>query len=199
MLSRTSTALAVLLMTSLGAAADTVKTAVATFAAGCYWCVESDFDHVPGVLDTTSGFMGGTTKSPTYEEVSTGTTGHREAVRVTYDPAKVSYQALLDHYWHNVDLVDGSGQFCDRGSQYSPAIFVYDDEQKRLAEDSKKKIEDSKRFAQPIAVQILPASELTPAPDQDFYKTNPVRYKFYRAGCGRDARLRQLWGAEAGH
>jgi len=179
--------------------APAAKTEIATFAAGCYWCVESDFDKVPGVLDTTTGFMGGKTKNPSYEEVSTGTTGHYEAVRITYDPAVVSYDKLLNFYWHNVDLLDDGGQFCDRGSQYRPAIFVYSDDQRKLAEASKAEIEKSKRFDSPIVVPILAASELTPAHDQDFYKTNPVRYKFYRAGCGRDARLKQLWGNEAGH
>jgi methionine-S-sulfoxide reductase len=173
--------------------------AVATFAAGCYWCVESDFDKVKGVIETTSGFMGGHVENPTYEQVGSGKTGHLEVVRVTYDPSIVSYQKLLDHFWVNVDPLDGGGQFCDRGYHYSPGIFTYGEEQKALAEASKKKIEDSKRFAeQPIVVQILPASAFTPAHDQDFYKTNSVRYKFYRAGCGRDARLKQLWGDKAG-
>ena len=188
-------------LTATASAADAPKpgTAFAAFAAGCYWCVESDFDKVPGVVDTTSGFMGGKTENPTYEDVGTGTTGHREVVRVTYDPAVVSYEKLLDHYWVNVDLLDNGGQFCDRGSQYSPAIFVYDETQRTLAEASKKAIEDSKRFKEPIVVPILPAAALTPAKDQDFYKTNSIRYKFYRAGCGRDARLKQLWGDKAGH
>ena len=174
-------------------------TAVATFAAGCYWCVESDFDHVKGVVDTTPGFMGGKTENPTYKEVSSGTTGHTEVVNVTYDPAVVTYQQLLDHYWVNVDPLDAGGQFCDRGSQYRPAIFVYNDEQRKLAEGSKKAIEDSKRFKDPVVVEIVPVSAFTPAPDPDFYKTNSIRYKFYRAGCGRDARLQQLWGDKAGH
>ena len=173
--------------------------AIATFAAGCYWCVESDFDKVKGVLETTSGFMGGAKKNPTYEEVSTGTTGHAEVVRVTYDPSVVSYQKLLDYYWLNVDPLDAGGQFCDRGSQYRPAIFVYDDEQRKLAEASKAALEKSGRFDKPLVVTIDAASDFTPAHDQDFYKTNSVRYKFYRVGCGRDARLRQVWGAAAQH
>ena len=182
-------------------AADAAKpaTQIATFAAGCYWCVESDFDRVKGVLETTPGFMGGKTEKPTYQEVSSGATGHAEAVNITFDPAVVSYKELLDAYWLNVDPLDGSGQFCDRGSQYRPAIFVYNDEQKKLAEDSKKAIEDSKKFKEPIVVEINAASAFTPAPDPDFYKTNPIRYKFYRAGCGRDARLKQLWGDKGGH
>lgn len=194
-------ALLVLLSWTPLRAEDAVKpgTAVATFAAGCYWCTESDFDKVTGVLDTTSGFMGGKTENPTYDEVSSGTTGHTEVVRVVYDPAIVTYQQLLDHYWVNVDAVDGTGQFCDRGSQYRPAIFVYNDEQKALAEASKKKLETSGQFKEPIAVQIGAHSAFTPAPDQNFYKTNAIRYKFYRSGCGRDARLKQLWGDKAGH
>ena len=186
---------------SPASAADAAKpaTQIATFAAGCYWCVESDFDRVKGVLETTPGFMGGKTEKPTYEEVSSGATGHAEAVNVTYDPAVVSYKELLDAYWLNVDPLDGTGQFCDRGSQYRPAIFVYNDEQKKLAEDSKKAIEDSKKFKEPVVVEINAVSAFTPAPDPDFYKTNPIRYKFYRAGCGRDARLKQLWGDKGGH
>lgn len=182
-------------------AAETAKpgTSIATFAAGCYWCVESDFDKVKGVVETTPGFMGGKTENPTYQEVSSGTTGHTEVVHVFFDPAIVSYKQLLDHYWVNVDPLDAGGQFCDRGSQYRPAIFVYNDEQRKLAEESKKAIEDSKRFKQPIVVEINAASAFTPAPDPDFYINNPVRYKFYRAGCGRDARLRQLWGEKGGH
>ncbi len=172
---------------------------IATFGAGCYWCVESDFDKVKGVLYTTPGFMGGKTPNPTYEEVSTGTTGHTEVVNVTFDPTIVTYQKLLDHYWANVDPLDRTGQFCDRGSQYRPAIFYHNDEQKVLAEKSKQAIIDSKRFDKPVIVEIARASAFTPAPDPDYYKLNPVRYKFYRAGCGRDARLEQLRAQMAGH
>lgn len=167
--------------------------AIATFAAGCYWCVESDFDKVKGVVDTMPGFMGGHTKSPTYQEVSTGTTGHTEVVNITYDPKAVSYGELLDHYWHNVDFFDESGQFCDRGSQYRPAIFYYDATQKAAAEASKEKI--AATFKEPVAVEIDQASDFTPAPDPNFYQTNPLRYKYYRIGCGRDARLKQIWSA----
>jgi methionine-S-sulfoxide reductase len=172
---------------------------IATFAAGCYWCVESDFDKVKGVVETTPGFMGGKTEKPTYDEVSSGTTGHTEVVNIKFDPAVVTYKQLLDHYWVNVDALDAGGQFCDRGSQYRPAIFVYNDEQRKLAEASKKEIEDSKRFKEPIAVEINAASAFTPAPDPDYYINNPIRYKFYRAGCGRDSRLKQLWGDKAAH
>ena len=182
-------------------AAPAGKTATAIFAAGCFWCSESDFDKVPGVLETTSGYAGGKTEHPTYEEVGSGQTGHAEALQVTYDPAKVSYEKLLDYYWRHVDLVDGGGQFCDRGNQYRPAIFTISDEQKAAAEASKAALEKSGKFKQPIAVQIAPAGVFTAAEDyhQDYYKKNPVRYKFYRAGCGRDARMEQLWGAEYTH
>ena len=156
---------------------------------------------MPGVLETTSGYAGGKTEHPTYEEVGGGQTGHAEALQVTYDPSKVSYEKLLDYYWHHVDLVDGGGQFCDRGSQYRPAIFTNSDEQKALAEASKAALEKTGKFKQPIAVQIAPAGVFTAAEDyhQDYYKKNPIRYKFYRSGCGRDARMEQLWGAEYTH
>jgi len=169
---------------------------IATFAAGCYWCVESDFDKVKGVVDTTPGFMGGHTKSPTYRQVSTGRTGHAEVVNITYDPNVVTYPKLLDYYWHHVDFLDKGGQFCDRGSQYRPAIFYYNDEQKAAAEASKAAI--AEKFKKPIVVEIDQASDFTPAPDPNFYQTNPLRYKYYRLGCGRDARIEALWES-AGH
>lgn len=177
------------------------KLEVATFASGCFWCTESDFDKVKGVVETTSGYMGGTTPDPTYEQVSTGTTGHAEVLQLKYDPREVTYEELLDVYWRNVDPLDGGGQFCDRGSQYRPAIFYHTEEQKRLAETSKTTLEESGRFDQPIAVEITTASTFTPAEDyhQDFYLRNPVRYTFYRIGCGRDARLEALWGKSKTH
>ena len=177
------------------------KLEVATFASGCFWCTESDFDKVKGVVETTSGYMGGTTPDPTYEQVSTGTTGHAEVLQLKYDPTEVTYEELLDVYWRNVDPLDGGGQFCDRGSQYRPAIFYHTEEQKRLAETSKTTLEESGRFDQPIAVEITTASTFTPAEDyhQDFYLRNPVRYTFYRIGCGRDARLEALWGKSKTH
>lgn len=181
------------------AGAQSKELAVATFGAGCYWCVEADFDKVNGVLETTPGFMGGKTENPTYEEVSSGATGHTEVVNITFDPAVVSYEKLLDYYWRHVDLLDAGGQFCDRGSQYRPAIFYHDAVQKTLAENSKKAIDDSKRFHKPVIVEINAQSAFTPAPDPDYYKLNPLKYKFYRAGCGRDARIKQLWGSEASH
>jgi len=177
------------------------KLEVATFASGCFWCTESDFDKVKGVVETTSGYMGGTTPNPTYEQVSSGRTGHAEVLQLKYDPSEVTYEELLDVYWRNVDPLDGGGQFCDRGSQYRPAIFYHTEEQKRLAEASKTALEESGRFDQPIAVEITAASTFTPAEDyhQDFYLRNSVRYTFYRIGCGRDARLEALWGKSKSH
>jgi methionine-S-sulfoxide reductase len=174
---------------------------VATFASGCFWSSEYDFDKVDGVRETTSGFMGGKTKAPTYEQVSAGGTGHAEAVQLKYDPKVVTYQQLLDYYWRHVDLVDGGGQFCDRGSQYRPVVFVATPEQRKSAEASKADLGKSGRFAQPIAVEIADAGEFTPAEahHQNFHNTNAQYYKRYRVGCGRDARLKQLWGSEATH
>jgi len=175
------------------------KLAQATFAGGCFWCMEAAFDGVPGVVSTTSGYTGGHSKNPSYGEVSSGSTGHAESVRVAYDPAKVSYAKLLDVYWHNIDPTDASGQFCDKGTQYRSAIFYQGDEQKRLAEESKRKIEKSGKVAKPIVTEIVPAGEFYPAEEyhQDYHQKNPIRYRYYRWGCGRDARLRQLWGDEA--
>jgi peptide-methionine (S)-S-oxide reductase len=168
--------------------------AKATFAGGCFWCMEGPFDKLEGVASTTSGYTGGTKKNPTYEEVSSGGTGHAESVQVVYDPAKVSYEKLLEVFWHNIDPVAKNRQFCDVGTQYRSAIFVHDANQKRLAEASKAEIQ--KRFKQPIATEIVQASAFYPAEDyhQDFYKKSSFRYKVYRAGCGRDARLEELWG-----
>lgn len=172
------------------------KLEVATFASGCFWCTEADFDKVKGVVETTSGFMGGRTPNPTYNEVAAGGTGHAEVVQLKYDPSQVTYQQLLDVYWRNVDPLDGTGQFCDRGDQYRPAIFYHTEEQKRLAEESKAALEKSGRFKAPIVVEITAASAFTPAEDyhQDYYKRNPIQYFIYRHGCGRDARLEALWG-----
>jgi len=177
-----------------GAAAQ--GTAKATFAGGCFWCMEPPYDKLPGVLSTTSGYMGGKKRSPTYEEVSTGTTGHTEVVQVVYDPAKVSYEKLLEVFWRNIDPTVRDQQFCDVGSQYRTAIFYHDEEQKRLAEASKAALEKSKPFKAPIVTPVQAAGEFWPAEDyhQDYYKKNPVRYKYYRTGCGRDDRLKQLWG-----
>lgn len=173
--------------------------AEATFAGGCFWCMEHAFDGVEGVISTTSGYTGGRTRSPTYEEVSAGKTGHAETVRVVYDPTKVSYAELLDVFWHNVDPTDPTGQFCDKGSQYRSVIFYHDEEQRRLAEQSRRRIEQSKRFREPIVTEIASVREFTSAEEyhQDFYEKNPIRYQYYRWGCGRDRRLDELWGNEA--
>ncbi len=174
--------------------------AVATFAGGCFWCMEGPFESLPGVVSVLSGYTGGARQSPTYEEVSAGTTGHAESVQVLYDPSRVSYDQLLERYWHNVDPLDGSGQFCDHGNQYRPAIFVHDVAQRQAAERSLQQLAASGRLKGKIAVQIVAASTFYPAEDyhQDFYKTNPIRYQSYRTGCGRDRRLRELWGDQAG-
>ena len=169
----------------------------ATFAAGCFWCTEEAFEKVPGVTGAVSGYMGGKLKNPSYEQVSSGMSGHAEVVQVTFDPAKVSYEKLLDVFWLNHDPTVTDRQFCDSGNQYRPAIFYYGEEQKRLAEASKAKWEKAKPFRQPIVTPIVAATDFWPAEayHQDFYKTNPVRYKFYVSGCGRYARLDELWGA----
>jgi peptide-methionine (S)-S-oxide reductase len=171
------------------------ESATATFAGGCFWCMEHPFDELDGVISTTAGYTGGHKKDPTYKEVSAGGTGHTEAVQVVYDPKKISYEKLLEVFWRNIDPLDMTGQFCDKGSQYRSAIFYQSEDQKRLAERSKKTLEDSKRFKQPIATEITRASTFYPAEDyhQDYYRKNPFRYKFYRFGCGRDQRLRELW------
>jgi peptide-methionine (S)-S-oxide reductase len=178
-------------------AAPVAETALATFAGGCFWCMEPPFDKVSGVLSTTVGYTGGTVVDPTYEQVSAGGTGHLEAVRVTYDPQQVSYEALLDVFWHNVDPTDPGGQFCDRGRQYTTAIFVHDDEQRALAEASKRRLESSGRLERPIVTAIRSAGPFYPAEEyhQDYYDKNPLRYRFYRTSCGRDRQLRRIWGS----
>lgn len=167
--------------------------ATAVFAGGCFWCTESDFDHVPGVIDTTSGYAGGKSAQPTYEQVSAGGTGHIESVRVTYDPAKVSYPQLVRHFLRTVDAVDGGGQFCDRGTQYRSAIFVGNPAEKGAAQAALR--DAGVQLKKPIATLLLPATAFWPAEGyhQDYYKKNPVRYKFYRWNCGRDQRLSALW------
>jgi peptide-methionine (S)-S-oxide reductase len=174
--------------------------AKATFAGGCFWCMEEAYERVPGVIAAVSGYMGGSVKNPTYEQVSSGRTGHMEVVQVEYDPSKVSYEKLLDTFWHNVDPTQSDGQFCDHGSQYRSAIFYQNDEEKRLADASKAALMKNKPFKSDIVTAILPAGEFYPAEEyhQDFYRKNPARYKFYKTGCGREARLTQLWG-RAGH
>jgi peptide-methionine (S)-S-oxide reductase len=170
-------------------------TAKATFAGGCFWCMEPPYDELDGVISTISGYAGGKTKNPTYEQVSRGTTGHTEVVQVTYDPKKITYEKLLDVFWRNVDPLTPNRQFCDIGSQYRTAIFYHDENQKRLAEESKKAL--SKRFKEPIVTEIVAYTEFYPAEEyhQDYYTKNPLRYKYYRYNCGRDQRLEALWGA----
>jgi peptide-methionine (S)-S-oxide reductase len=172
------------------------KSAKATFAGGCFWCVEEAMDMVPGVISTTSGYMGGMTQKPTYQEVSAGTTGHTEVVEVVYDPSKVSYERLLHQFWVNHDPTVIDRQFCDIGSQYRPSIFWHDEEQKRLAEASKAKWEKAKPFKQPVLTPIEKATTFWPAEEyhQNYYIKNPRRYKFYVTGCGRYTRLDELWG-----
>jgi peptide-methionine (S)-S-oxide reductase len=188
-----------LLASAAGQGSEPQRTAIATFAGGCFWCVEADFDKVDGVISTTSGYTGGRTVNPTYEQVSHGGTGHAEAVEIVYDPAKVSYQKLLDVFWHNIDPITANRQFCDTGTQYRSAIFYHDGNQRRLAEQSKAALERKKRFAKPIVTEIVPASTFYPAEEyhQHYYAKNPLRYKYYRYGCGRDQRLRELWGPAA--
>src|SRR3954470_5411555 len=180
----------------VAASVQAQKTEKAIFAAGCFWCTEEAFEKVPGVTSAVSGYTGGTVKNPSYEQVSSGRTGHAEAVEVTFDPAKVSYEQLLDVFWVNHDPTVKDRQFCDSGSQYRPGIFYYSEEQKKLAEASKAKYEKLKQFKQPLLTPIVQATQFWPAEayHQDFYKTNSVRYKFYVTGCGRYDRLNQLWG-----
>ena len=176
-------------------APGSAQTARATFAGGCFWCMEPPFDELDGVISTTSGYIAGTTKNPTYEQVSTGTTGHTEALQVVYDPKKITYEKLLDVFWRNIDPLAANGQFCDLGSQYRSGIFYHDGNQKSAAEKSKKSIQT--RFKQPVATEITAATVFYPAEDyhQDYYKKNPLRYKLYSHGCGRAQRLEEVWGA----
>ncbi len=170
------------------------QTEKATFGGGCFWCMEPPYDKLDGVVSTTSGYINGHTRNPTYEQVSDGTTGHAEVVQIVYDPAKITYDILLDVFWRNVDPVDAGGQFCDRGSQYRTGIFYHSEDQKRLAEQSKTKVAAQQQ--KQIVTEIAAAGEFYQAEayHQDYYEKNPVRYKFYRWNCGRDARLEQLWG-----
>ena len=172
--------------------------AKATFAGGCFWCMEPPFDKLDGVISTTSGYTGGERQHPTYGDVSSGRTAHAEAVEVVYDPEKITYAHLLDVFWRNIDPLTRNRQFCDHGAQYRTAIFFHDAEQERLARQSKRRIEESGRFADPIVTQIAEANQFWAAEDyhQDYYTKNPIRYKVYRFGCGRDRRLKELWGDE---
>jgi peptide-methionine (S)-S-oxide reductase len=176
--------------------ANGTDSAKATFAGGCFWCMEPPFDKLPGVISTTSGYTGGQKKNPTYHEVSAGSTGHAEVVQIVYDPKRVSYAKLLEVFWYNVDPTQVDGQFCDHGSQYRTAIFYHDEEQKKLAEAAKARLQQQKPFQGDIVTEIVPAEEFYAAEDyhQDYATKNPIRYKFYRTSCGRDQRLKQLWG-----
>jgi peptide-methionine (S)-S-oxide reductase len=188
--------LAALLLVITVPTARSEPQAMATFAGGCFWCMQPPFDRLDGVISTTVGYTGGHTKNPTYEEVESGGTGHAEAIQITYDPKKISYATLLDVFWHNIDPLTPNGQFCDLGTQYRSAVFYHNDEQKRLADESKKAMEASGRFQKPIVTEIVPASEFYPAEDyhQEYYRKNPIRYHYYRYRCGRDQRLEELWG-----
>jgi peptide-methionine (S)-S-oxide reductase len=174
--------------------------ATAIFAGGCFWCMEPPYDKLDGVLSTVSGYIGGHVARPTYKQVSSGTTGHAEAVKITYDPTRVSYERLLEVFWHNVDPLTANAQFCDHGSQYRSAIFYLDENQRRLAEESRRELAASGRFDRPIVTEIVEAGTFYAAEDyhQDYYEKNPLRYKYYRHGCGRDRRLREVWGEDAG-
>ena len=184
---------------SIAAEATNDGLAVATFAGGCFWCVESDFDAVPGVVETISGYTGGTAENPTYKQVTAGGTGHREAVQIRYDPKQVSYERLLHIFWRSVDPTDDGGQFCDRGESYQTAIFVGNDEERRLAEASKAALAQSMVLDEPVVTPIETAAAFYPAEGyhQDYYSKNPARYRFYRFTCGRDSRVQQVWGKQA--
>jgi peptide-methionine (S)-S-oxide reductase len=183
------------------ASSDTDKSQYQTaiFAGGCFWCMEPPYDNLDGVISTTSGYTGGSKKDPSYKEVSRGVTGHAEAVQIIYDPTRVSYDELLNVFWHNIDPTNANGQFCDWGNQYRSEIFYQDAEQEKLAKQSKSALIESKPFDAPVVTEITQASTFYPAEDyhQDYYQKNPVRYKFYRYGCGRDKQLEELWGKSA--
>ncbi|MEX2490762.1 MAG: peptide-methionine (S)-S-oxide reductase MsrA [Nitrospirales bacterium] len=179
-----------------GAAEDRLPQGKATFAGGCFWCMEEVFESVEGIVSVVSGYTGGKVKNPTYEQVSAGGTGHAESIEVTYDPSKVTYQQLLEVFWRNVDPTTPNAQFCDHGNQYRTAIFYHNEIQQQLIDASKKNIESSKNFPESIVTEIAPASVFYPAEEyhQDFYTKNPIRYKYYKWNCGRVKRLEQLWG-----
>jgi peptide-methionine (S)-S-oxide reductase len=182
--------------TAADQAADGRRLETATFAGGCFWCMEEALDKVDGVISTTSGYTRGHAVNPAYEEVSAGGTGHTESVEIVYDPGKVTYGTLLETFWHNIDPTTPDRQFCDQGTQYRSAIFYHDETQKRLAEESKQKLVKSKPFKGSIVTEIVPASAFYPAEEyhQNFYQKNPFRYKFYKYKCGRAQRLQELWG-----
>jgi len=182
-------------------APDKTPYQTATFAGGCFWCMEGPFDSLDGVISTTAGYTGGHQDNPTYKEVSRGGTGHAEAVQIVYDPAQISYEELLKVFWHNIDPTNANGQFCDWGNQYRSEIFYSNAEQEKLARQSLAALKETKPFDAPVVTTVTQAGRFYPAEDyhQDYYQKNPVRYKFYRYGCGRDKRLEELWGEDAGH
>lgn len=182
-------------------AAAAAKTETATLAGGCFWCMEPPFDRLEGVISVTAGYTGGRVRNPTYEQVSAGGTGHAEAVRIVYDPSRIGYGKLLDIFWRNIDPTVKDRQFCDVGHQYRAAIFFHGEEQRRVAMQSREALERSKPFREAIVTEIVAAGEFYAAEEyhQHYYKKNPLRYKYYRAGCGRDKRLKELWGSAAGH
>jgi peptide-methionine (S)-S-oxide reductase len=189
--------LIVTLLANLSFAASPEGVATATFAGGCFWCMEPPFDALPGVISTTAGYSGGTTKNPTYEAVSAGGTGHAEAVQVRFDPSRISYEKLLEVFWRNIDPLAVNRQFCDGGDQYRSAVFYHDEAQQRTAETSKRRLAAERHWN--IATEIVPAGHFYRAEEyhQDYARKNPLRYKYYRSGCGRDKRLQQLWGSAA--
>jgi peptide-methionine (S)-S-oxide reductase len=193
--------LSILPFQQVQAASASAATEKATFAGGCFWCMEAPFDKLPGVISVTPGYSGGQVKNPTYEQVSAGGTGHAESVQIVFDPTKTGYSRLLEIYWRNIDPTAKDRQFCDVGSQYRSAIFYHNDYQRRAALQSKAALEKNKPFKGPVVTEITPAGEFYPAEEyhQHYYKKNPLRYKFYRNGCGRDRRLLELWGTPAGH
>jgi peptide-methionine (S)-S-oxide reductase len=196
------TIVAVFALAGQAIAQDTSEdTAKATFAGGCFWCMEPPYDELDGVVSTVSGYAGGDVEDPTYQEVVRGNTGHLEVMQVTYDPEEVSYEELLEVFWRNIDPVDGGGQFCDRGEQYTTAIFYHNEEQRRKAEESKREIQNLDQFeAREIKTDIRPLEEFYRAEDyhQNYYQKNPLRYRLYYNACGRGQRLEELWGSEAG-
>ncbi|MDA8413419.1 MAG: peptide-methionine (S)-S-oxide reductase MsrA [Desulfobacteraceae bacterium] len=197
----TAIAFILLPLLQLRTAPALAATEKATFAGGCFWCMEAPFDKLPGVQSVTSGYTGGQVKNPTYEQVSAGGTGHAESVQIVFDPAKISYAKLLDIFWRNIDPTVKDRQFCDIGHQYRSAIFYHGEEQHRIALQSKAALEKNKPFKGAILTEITPASVFYPAEEyhQHYYKKNPLRYRYYRYGCGRDQRLKELWGSAAGH
>lgn len=196
----TAVTLAVLFLLTAAGSLPAAPLQKATFAGGCFWCMEHPFDELPGVISVTSGYTGGHTRNPTYEEVSAGGTGHAESVQVIFDPDKTSYDRLLTRFWHNIDPTAKDRQFCDSGHQYRSAIFYHNDEQRRLALKSKQALEAVKPFKGAIVTEIVAATEFYPAEEyhQHYYKKNPLRYSYYRLSCGRDHRLKELWDDQAG-